>query len=53
MHKEERLARKAAPVAVILDLGFRAHSRGQARVTFPFIFKSSYWSVTRDTPVER
>jgi len=59
MRGEERLARKAAAVAVtygkgrIVLLGFRPQFRGQTHATFPFIFNSLYWSVTPDTPAGR
>jgi hypothetical protein len=56
MRGEERLARKAAAVAVtygkgkIVLLGFRPQFRGQTHATFPFIFNSLYWSVMPNTP---
>lgn len=59
MRGEERLARKAAAVAVtygkgkIVLLGFRPQFRGQTHATFPFIFNSLYWSVTPETSAAR
>ena len=59
MRGEERLARKAAAVAVtfgkgkIVLLGFHPQFRGQTHATFPFIFNSLYWSVTPDPPAAR
>lgn len=54
MHGQDRLARKAAAVAVtygkgkIVLLGFRPQHRGQTHATFPFVFNALYWSVAPD-----
>jgi len=53
IHGEERLARKAAAVAVtygkgqIVLLGFRPQHRAQTLATFPFIFNSLFLSTSR------
>jgi hypothetical protein len=53
IHGEERLARRAAAVAVsygkgkIVLLGFRPQHRAQTHATFPFVFNSLYWSVAK------
>jgi zinc carboxypeptidase len=53
IHGEERLARRAAAVAVtygkgkIVLLGFRPQNRAQTHVTFPFVFNSLYWASAR------
>ena len=51
IHGEERLARKAALVAVtygkgkIVLYGFRPQHRGQTHATFPLVFNALWWSV--------
>ena len=50
---EDRLQRRAAAVAVtygkgkVVLLGFRPQHRAQTPATFPFLFNSLWWSVTR------
>jgi hypothetical protein len=56
IHGAERLARKAAAVAVtygkgkIVLFGFRPQHRGQTHATFPLVFNALWWSVAPPQP---
>ena len=51
IHGEERLARKAAAVALtygkgkLVLFGFKPQNRGQTHATFPLVFNSLWWSL--------